>query len=57
MIELFNVKPGDLIDHEILLLFGKCNNYFKPCIEITDQKGNPVNCTIKNSYFKVIFFS
>jgi hypothetical protein len=53
MIELINIKEGEIFDHSIVYLFGICINYSKPTIEIIDSIGNSITWSINNNYFKV----
>jgi len=55
MIELLNVKEGDIYEQSLIYLFGKCEDTIRPSIEIKDKFGNSISWKIFNNYFKVIF--
>jgi hypothetical protein len=54
MIELLNLKPGDLFDHAVILLSGQCSNFETPSIEIVDSFGSSIILPIRDGYFKVV---
>lgn len=53
MIELLNIKPGDLFDYSIVYLFGTCVNSSCVSIEVVDNCGDSIPWPIRNNYFKV----
>ena len=50
MIQLLNVKAGDLFYHSVIPLFGKCDDY-EQFISIGGRQWK-----IENNYFKVCYF-
>ncbi len=54
MIELLNIKPGDIFDHAVILLSGQYVNLEATSIEIVDYCGNSIFWPIKDGYFKVM---
>ena len=54
MIELLNVKEGDIYEHGLIYIFGKCFDVQKSSIEVIDKFGNSISWKIVNDYFKVI---
>jgi hypothetical protein len=55
MIELLNVKEGDIYEQSLIHVFGKCEDTISPRIEITDKFGKMISWKIVNNYFKVTF--
>lgn len=53
MIELLNVKEGDIYEHSLIYFFGKCFDAKNSSIEVIDKFGNSINWKIVNTYFKV----
>jgi hypothetical protein len=54
MIEIFNLKPGEIIYHSIAYLFGFCKSYDEPFIKVTDANQVTITWNLKNDYFKVM---
>jgi len=55
MIELFNVKAGDIFYHSIIQIFGNCTTTnTDESIEVSDGNGRIISWKIVNSFFKVI---
>ncbi len=57
MIELINVKPGDVFSHSIVYLFGFCSQATPTNqIQVINHKNDSaIVWSIVNGYFKVIF--
>lgn len=53
MIEILNLKPGEIIYHSIAYLFGFCKFYQEPIIKVTDAKQVTNDWKLKNDFFKV----
>ena len=53
MIDLLNVKPGEIFTQSIVYLFGYCCNFTAAKIEVIDEFGLSIIWSITNSYFKV----
>ncbi len=52
MIELLNIKPGELIEHSIVFLFGIVQYCTDLSIKVTSEL-DATQWPIKNGYFKV----
>lgn len=57
MIDLLNVKPGEIFTQSIVYLFGYCCNFTAAKIEVIDEFGLSIIWSITNSYFKVKNYS
>jgi hypothetical protein len=55
MIEILNLKPGDILSHSIVFLFGKCSTNV-PSIECTNSNNESIVWNTNNGFFKVTFF-
>lgn len=53
MIEVLNLKPGDVLPHSIAYIFGKCLDKTSKLVVI-DSSQNSTEWDVKNCYFKVI---
>ena len=51
MIEIVNLKEGDLFEYSIVLIFGRVEQ--KQIIEITTNQESSIKWPVTNSYFKV----
>ena len=54
MIELLNVKEGDIFKQSLVYLFGKSYDTSQSSIQIFDHFGTEISWKIVNNYFKVI---
>lgn len=54
MIEILNLKPGDVLSHSIAFLFGKCLNHISS-IECIDTTNESIIWRTNNGFFKVKF--
>ena len=52
MIEIFNVKPGDIFTNSLCLIYGKSTS--KDKIECTDSNGYTNKWSIIKNQFKVV---
>ena len=55
MIEIINVKAGDIFYHSIIQLFGSCINDKTQSIEVFDNNGRSISWKLVNFYFKASF--
>lgn len=53
MIELLNIKPGDVFQQAIVLIHGVCVVYSCPLVQVLDSSGQSIEWSIKNGHFKV----
>jgi hypothetical protein len=53
MIELLNLKPGEIINHSIVYIFGFCKFHNKHMIDVTDSNQVTKTWNLRNDYFKV----
>jgi hypothetical protein len=55
MIELFNVRPGEIFDHALISINGRSANHEQLKVEVVDNSGRSMCWSIKNEHFKVRF--
>jgi hypothetical protein len=55
MIEIINLKPGDIIQNQIAYIFGKCIDITEN-IQVTDSYQELSHWQVKNCFFKVNIF-
>lgn len=52
MIEVLNIKPGDVIPHSVAYLFGKCLDKTSK-LELIDSSKTSTQWDVRNCFFKV----
>lgn len=53
MIELINIKPGDMFVNSLVYICGFCSDSLSNSIQVTDNSGKSIIWPIVQNYFKV----